>query len=264
MSVVAYEQERIRRRSFILTAAIVAVLVLLMWIVVLVRDTVPPEGQNQYETVGSIDFGNQTEGSKDVNTKAEPSPTPKDAPKSEQQPSQTTPSPKKPDVITNKDGVISIPESDETENEPKPEQPEKTPNKPAKESSEPEDQVDNPLLFEGGGSNQGDKESGTGNRGKEAENFSGGTGYSFGDMKGMGLAGGPELPRYSDVNEEGSIVFRLRVNPSGEVVSVTPVKINGNLSTMLSRTKSKIYGTRFKNQTGKTVELTMTWRYKQR
>jgi outer membrane biosynthesis protein TonB len=238
------QEERKRRNRSLLLTALITMLLVLSGFIVLWRDTVPPGNQVQYRTVGAVDFGNQQEGSQDVNTKQKPSPKPKPDQKKEQV--KQTPQ-KQEEVVTQEESPVSQPKAKETQ----------------AAKPQPKDEPVEAMQFDGGGSNQGDAQDQAGNRGQpKAKQFSKGRGgYKFGDMKGLGFYGaGPEMPRY-DVEEEGQIVFELKIGPDGVVRQVKAVQINGNLVTMKNRTKEKLQNTRFTNPTGKTITIRTTWTY---
>jgi len=69
------EFRRSRRKSFALTVGIGVAIVLISWLVVAMKGTIPPEGQLELFAVGQGDFGNLTEGSEDRNSFQAPSPT---------------------------------------------------------------------------------------------------------------------------------------------------------------------------------------------
>jgi outer membrane biosynthesis protein TonB len=241
------EEERKRRNRSIALTLLITVLLALSGFIVLWRDTVPPGNQVQYRTVGAVDFGNQQEGSKNINTQAKPSPQPKPKEKQQQQPTES----KAEKVVTQEESPVKTPEASE----------EKT--KTQSTEQEPEESME---FQQSGGSNQGDQPGQTGNAGKPtAKTFSNGKGgYKFGDMKGMGFYGdGPQMPAF-DVEEEGQVKYRLTISPEGVVTQVEVVRNNGNVVIMKNRTIEKLRRTRFTNPSNRSVTITTTWTYKAR
>jgi len=240
------EERRVKQRSRLYTGIVLVLFLAFLLLYPLIRDTVPPAGENQYTTIGRVDFGNLTEGSGEVNTTDPPANSPAEAqpqPQPTQETQPTTPT-------TNQDDVVTTERPSPTQTQSS--QP--TPTQPA----EPRDQVDNPMLFDGGGSNDGNSNQ-IGNEGQPGSQLSDGNGLFWGDGDGAAGLGGRRLlnrfdrPPY-DVPEEGKVTFELTVAPNGQVTNVKRRRLC-KCPVMIPRIEKKLYELRFNPVPGGRTEV---------
>ncbi len=230
-------ENRNMRISAITTITLMVVLALLTFFFTAYRIPDRPPGK-EYKFVGAIDFGDNKQGSKQVNTRdrsvADPKPTP---PAQSQPQAQTNPvppaaTPPKP-ITTPAPKPISEPVSTPAKPNPvpSPQPTQPTQPKPATPapkpsptpSPAPSQELDPDFNFNsGGGANQGNAEPGSvGNSGTPNTTVLDPNGmYSFGAGSGGGLNGREALnlpyPSYT-VQEEGVLTFEFFIEPNGTV-----------------------------------------------
>lgn len=227
------EEQRIRQRSVLVTLLVALLLAATMFLVVL-RDSTPPAGEVQYELAGSIDFGTTTTGSGNNNA-ATPTPNPNPAPTQ----NPTTPT-------ANDVEVIEAPNSDQS-----------TPVTNDAPETEPGDQVDNPLIFGGGGGDGNDNEPGD----VGDPSASDGTGRMGSD--GIYEFGIGELNVQYNVDEEGSLVLKITVGMGGRTTAVDVVSTSGRIVVMKSRIKAALFGKTWKGaRPGTTFKVRVNLRQK--
>jgi TonB family protein len=251
------EERKYARRASVLTLIIFLFSSAAILVYDLVRDPLPPPGEKEYEVLGSIDFGNYTQGSKRVNnfqppvenpveqpqeseTTPQPEPTPQEAQPQPATPAEVTPTPT-PEITSNEPQEVTAPDNPPvTEPDPAPPTPPTTvtPTETQPEETTNDNQSNttttqptntnqpttNPSSNSQSGSNHGDAETGTGNAGTpDVKTLDPNGLYSFGQGSG-GLGGRGVLsldyPQYS-VNEEGVMEFRFRIEPNGTVSYAT-------------------------------------------
>ena len=211
----ARQQER---RAFKLAVLITAIIISLMVIVSMVWDALPwfypkPE-EKVYTAVGKIDFGNQTEGSSNVNNFMDPSPVPADKPKTEPK--------KNPEPVENSapksDPILTKPDPSEVKANPTSSSTDGSGTQTTTSENNSSEELD---AYDPGGSNHGDG-SDVGNRGTNVNVLDPDGTYGFGDG-GNGLGNRKALdlpkPRYTS-QEEGRVTFVFTIAPNGSVRTV--------------------------------------------
>ena len=240
------EEKRDQRISMAITAAIVLLMIIagIFWSGHF--SLMPPPGEEEFEVVGAVDFGDGRMGSRDVNTKDEPVPDPTENPAEAkpapvEQPTPTPqPTPPKPaadPVVTQTDpSPVSTPKPD-----PKP-KPNTTP-KPTetKPSTKPDDGKAKEEVKadpkpnadpKPGGSNQGDANTGTGNAGipdapiddRFKFNFNPGGGGGGGFRAPISLP----YPKYT-TQEEAKLTFEFVIGADGLVKTVKLVGLTNQV-----------------------------------
>ncbi|MEL6593099.1 MAG: TonB family protein, partial [Bacteroidota bacterium] len=217
----------------------------------LVRDDLPPPGVEEYEVLGSIDFGNYKPGSRQVNNfqppvenpepvqettqpTEQPQPEPQAAEPEPAPPAETSPTPT-PQVTTPEPAEVKTPEPQVEQPDPKPTPPATTTPKPTtkpttnnnQSSSTSQPTTTSPTSNNSSstsGSNHGNEDSGTGNAGTpDVKTLDPNGLYSFGDGAG-GLKGRGVLklgdPVYT-AQQEGILEFKFRIEPNGTVSYAT-------------------------------------------
>ncbi len=237
------EERRHRIISGTLTTIIMAILLLLSLIWTAYRERIPPPG-GDYEVLGAIDFGNYTQGSRQVNNFERPVEDPAETPQPEAarpvqtpQVAETSPPPVKEITTEAPSPVTQPPPPKEVKNDPipkptttvKPAEPKKEPTETqndtgtaatsSKPTTDPVKPSDKPS-----GSNHGDATSGTGNAGTPDVKTLDPSGlYTFGTGGDGGLKGRSPVslpyPVY-DVQEEGELTFEFLIDRSGNVAHV--------------------------------------------
>ncbi len=230
--------------SGIITASTTVLLLLFSLIWTAYRQRIPPPGFKEYEVVGAIDFGNNTNGSRKVNNFLPPVEKPAETPPPSAA-SKPTPTPAvkptqvPPVVTTPAPSPVTVPSTTPkptpTPPKPTPTPPKPTPtppstpstNAPSTNPSTPSTQPVKPSTQTGTpGSNQGTNTSGTGNAGTPDIRVLDPNGlYSFGE--GVGGANGRKpisipQPKYNS-QQEGKVKFVFKVAPDGTVISVTAI-----------------------------------------
>ncbi|MCZ2357206.1 MAG: energy transducer TonB [Bacteroidia bacterium] len=205
------EERKRKQISLVATSVIMLLLFLLTYFLVIVHGQVPNPEENQWIAAGRIDFGDMTEGSKDINNFFEASETP-----SENAPSSTAQD--DPTPSNNTEPIISSSEPSEVSAPPAEEKPKKKKVKVKRTAETLNDETS-------GGSNHGNNSSGTGNRGTPNSPVLDPEGlYAWGTGEGDGLNGRVPLalpqPKY-EVDEEAKITFEIVISPDGRVKSVT-------------------------------------------
>lgn len=244
------EQKKIRQRSLIITGAVLLAIILLSLLVVLTRNTIPPMDENQYTVAGSVDFGDYSQGSADINNRQQPSPNPN--PNQNQQQQTESPSSQEESALTS-DQPSEVSRSESATDQ----------------TTQPSDQIDNPLTFDnwGGGSNDGNSNQ-FGDAGTPGAPLSDGNGLNWGDgefgAKGRKLLNNYQRPVY-DVNEEGYITFELEILPSGTVRNVRVINSQSRClcPTMQRRAIAKLKKLRFSpvnDNRVQTLRVTHTFR----
>ncbi|MFK7925679.1 MAG: energy transducer TonB [Bacteroidia bacterium] len=253
-----YELVEAQERKYARMAAIFTLLLLLtggvgVLIYDLVRDDLPPPGMEEYEVLGSIDFGNYTPGSRQVNnfqppvenpveeqqevqeTVEQPQPQPEAAQPDPAPPAETAPTPA-PQVTTTQPAEVKAPDPEVTKPDPTPSPPATTTPKPtttpttnnnSSNTTTTQPAATTPTTSPSSstsGSNHGDEASGTGNAGTpDVKTLDPNGLYSFGSGSG-GLKGRGVLklgdPAYS-AQEEGVLEFKFRIEPDGTVSYAT-------------------------------------------
>jgi outer membrane biosynthesis protein TonB len=195
-----------RTRASVVSAVALALLVLLAWLFPLITTTDPsPSMEQEVLFSGTIDFGDLTEGSADINTTAESSPNANTNPQSPNRPNNPTPSAN--NVVTGTEVTGVQAEQNPTANA---------------TNTEPSDRVDDPLQFDGGGANDGESANTFGNAGTPGAPLTNGNGVTWGDGE-YGARGRRLQNRLQidyNVDEECRMQFELTVQPNGEVSDV--------------------------------------------
>lgn len=236
------QERRHKRISGAITTTLMLVFLLISLIWTASRERIAPPG-GDYETLGAIDFGNLTQGSRQVNNFEAPVEDPAEAPQPEaarpietEQISETTPQPVE-EVTTEAPSPVTKPKPVETKNDPipkptttvkptetKPKEPETqndtgTASTSSQSNTEPTTPSDKPS-----GSNHGTATSGTGNAGTPDVKTLDPSGlYTFGSGGDGGLKGRSALtlpyPSYT-VQEEGELTFEFYIRRDGSVAHV--------------------------------------------
>ncbi|WNJ16550.1 energy transducer TonB [Pontibacter sp. G13] len=236
------QERRNERISAAITTVIMVVLLLLamLWIGQMSR-TMTVE-MKEYEAVAAFDFGDYTNGSRNVNNYQKPTPTPQETPTQEAAPSQAEVSETNPsqtehitseapsDVVEPDPPVVDDP----TPDPPKTVTPTETqPTETDNSNQQQQQTLDDDLLYEASdspsGSNQGTNDSGTGNQGStDLKKLDPKGMYDFGSGSDNGLNGRQGLslgyPNY-DCQEEGQVTFEFYVRTDGSVSSVKTVGV---------------------------------------
>jgi hypothetical protein len=196
------QEKKIRNQSLLITSGCIIALLLITNFWLASRAYLPPVIAEEYEIVGTIDFGNNVEGSMEVNNFQAPAPNP-------------TPGEKRVNTET------SSPIADQ-------------PNDPVITGTEPTEVVSSPTTptrkrkdwsLPGGGSNDGEGNQ-VGNSGTpDAKELNpNGGGYAFGEGE-EGLQGrkliSSVMPKY-DVQEDAKITYEIVISPEGKVKEVIP------------------------------------------
>lgn len=205
----AEEQQRSRRSLIATTGIMLALLILTYWWTIIYGEVPNPE-ENQWLTAGRIDFGDMTEGSQEVNNFLAPAENPAEEP-AQTKTAESTPT-------SNEDPLVSSAEPSEVTTPAEEE-------KPKKKTVKRKRTAETLGSESSGGSNHGDKSSGTGNRGTPDSPVLDPAGlYAWGTGEGNGLNGRVPLalpqPKY-EVDEETKITFEITISPDGRVKSVT-------------------------------------------
>lgn len=200
------EEKRIRRKSIALTFLSFLVIGVLSWFWFAMLALLPPPEEQEYEIVGSIDFGDLSEGSQEVNSfdpvveNANPNPV-----------SQEVQTPVK-EVVTPVEEVITTTQPSETQVTPVEEKKKKV--------------ID--WSMKSGGANDG-KSNQAGNKGSpDAKELNPDGMYAFGSgadgLQGRKILEQPK-PEYSS-QDDSRITYRIAIAPNGRVVEVTPVTMS--------------------------------------
>jgi len=278
------------RFAAILTTIIMVVILLLAFLMLLelYRDIQIGEG-DKYEVVGSIDFGDYSNGSKRVNTYAPPveNPTPVENPQpTPQQPSptptETAPAPSEAapaETNPTPSDVVTTTRPTETTTPPATEQPQENPSTPQNTQTESsntntdnssdaqaEQEQEEGLDFSmGGGSNEGDANEGTGNQGTPNTQILDPDGlYSFAQSGPGALKGRKPLslpkPEYSS-QEEGKITFKIIIGPDGSVLFASPDgPVAPGMSSLVKAGRSALMRWKFSRGTRQEVKVTITFK----
>lgn len=221
-------ERRNERISASITVAVLVILILLSVLWKAIRYNVPPPGEgDNFQTVAAMDFGDYTQGSKNINNFDPPVENPTTTRQAPSQPQPTTPVKQTdpPIISTPEPSPVTVPSK--PAEKPKP-QPTTTPTPPTpKPNTTPATQPSKELEYKpgtgAGGSNQGNAPSGTGNSGSpDAKTLDPSGLYSFGDGSGGGNGlkgrGARSLgyPSYT-VQEEGTLKFEFVILPNGTV-----------------------------------------------
>lgn len=284
-------EKRNTRISAGITSFIMVVLLLLAFLMLLdlYRDTKIGEGDN-FEVVGSIDFGNYTNGSKRVNTFDPPvnnpstveNPKPTESKPAPSNTTTTTPSQSKPaeskptpsDVVTtNKPTPNTTPPVNDKPKD-KPNDTEATNNETTANTSDNssttnnQEAEDDGLDFDmGGGSNEGDAEEGTGNQGTPNTEILDPDGlYSFAESGPGSLKGRTPLslpaPTYN-TQQEGKITFKIIISPDGSVLFASPAgPVPPNTESLIKAGRSALMRWKFSRGTRQEVQVTITFKLK--
>ena len=240
------EERKDRIISGVLTTLIMITFLLLSLVWKAYRERVPPPG-GDYEVLGAIDFGNFTQGSRQVNNFERPVEDPAETPQPEAarpiqtpQIAETTPQPVKEITTEAPSPVTQPPPPKEVKDAPipkptttvKPTEPQKKPTETqndtgtATNSSQPTTEPTKPSD-KPSGSNHGTNDSGTGNAGTPDVKTLDPSGlYTFGSGGDGGLKGRSPVslpyPVYN-VQEEGELTFEFLIDRAGNVVNVKVV-----------------------------------------
>ncbi len=243
------QERRHERISAIITTAIMILLLLISLVWRAFRMRVPPPGEKAYEMVGAIDFGDYSQGSRNINNFQEAVPNPTPAPSqsssssnAEAAPSSSTPSPS--NEMTQPDlAPVSQPDPRPTTPEPNPAptqpetpapspEPSPSPSPSESDNSSSQQQQEEELEFDlsSGGSNQGNEENSTGNSGTPDVKVLDPNGlYSFAEGGQGGLEGRRPLslpnPAYN-TQEEGQLTFEFVIAPNGSISYVKALPNN--------------------------------------
>jgi TonB family protein len=242
------QEKRHEKISAVATTIIMVILLLLTLVWTAYRNRVPPPGEKeQYEILGSIDFGDYKQGSKRVNNFQKAVENPEPAPQQQQakavqeaEVSDQTPTPTPP-VVTKAPSPVNQPDPPKVKDpDPEPSPPKnQTPKEDKKADEKNNDNNTNntnseepELTFNNtssqSGSNQGNSDDGIGNSGTPNVKVLDPKGlYTFGTGSDGGLKGRSAIaisyPEYN-VQEEGDVTFLFTIEPDG---SVSYVKVDG-------------------------------------
>lgn len=237
MALVPREIIELERKNSIIsgvsTTVIMLLLALFAFFFTAYRTPSRPPGK-EYKLVGAIDFGDNRQGSKQVNTLDRSVPDPSPTPPAQSRP-QPTPNPVKPAATPPKPVTTPAPKPVTTpaSTPAKPAPQTTTPTQPAAQPAQPTQQVDEAFTFSNtsGGANQGNAEPGSvGNSGTPSTNNLDPRGmYSFGE--GVGGGAGERMPvsvPYPVYNsqEEGAIKYEFFIEPDGTVSYVRALPNN--------------------------------------
>lgn len=245
------QERKHERNSAIITAVIVAILLLISFIWQVSRMRVPPPGAKEYEVLGAVDFGDYSQGSRNINNFQPPTPTPtqnsaqSSSADNSEAPASSDPAPSnemtQPDIApVSQPTPQPTPTTTPTPTNPTPPspstQPAPTPTPSTQtdaSSSTQQQQQEEELEFDlgAGGSNDGDADAGTGNEGTPDIKILDPDGmYSFTDESGnSGTSGRRPLslpnPRYES-QQEGDLKFEFIIAPDGSVSYVKDMPNN--------------------------------------
>lgn len=203
---IASEEKGTRRKSLLLTLLALLLLFGLSWFWLAMLALLPPPEEKKYEIVGSIDFGDMSEGSQDINSfepvveQANPNPA-----------SQPVQNPVE-QIQTPVEEIITTDQPAETQVAAVPEKKKKV--------------ID--WSMKSGGANDG-KSDKAGNKGSpDAKELNPDGMYAFGDgsegLQGRRILAQPK-PEYAS-QEDSRITYRIVIAPDGRVVEVIPVTIS--------------------------------------
>ncbi|MCI4671103.1 MAG: hypothetical protein MRZ79_23395 [Bacteroidia bacterium] len=286
----------LEKRNSRISAAVTSILMILMlffsllMLLNLYREAKIGEG-DEYEVVGSIDFGDYTNGSKKVNNYSPPvnNPVPVKDPKptadqpapsksstptttTEAQTTETTPTPSEV-VTTKKPTPTTTPPVND-----KPKENTSSPQSTTTETSETnndnssktnsEEEVDDGLDFNmGGGSNEGDANEGTGNQGTPNTQILDPDGlFSFaesgpGSLKGRTPKSLPK-PVYN-TQQEGRIKFKIIIAPNGSVLYAAPAgPVAPNMQSLVNSGRIALEKWKFSAGQRQEVIVTITFKLK--
>lgn len=259
-----------RNRQYARIVTLLSALLLLLLCLFLIVDesTIPPPDELAYEVQGSIDFGNNTMGSRKVNNFQPPSPTPSETPKTEAKPVEQKAAPQPEPIITKTaPAEIKAHKAEPTPQPVKDAAPTPTAQAATQPAAQAKPQADPNALFSPGGSNDGDGGD-VGNKGSP-KSASLGTGMGWGDGDGGGdgglgrraFLGGP-MPKYN-AQEEGKFVIEISIRPDGSVQNVRILKGYAGQINIKKAVEEAIYRWKFSpvgnNQTQK-VKVTYTFK----
>lgn len=224
------------RISAVTTTLLLLILALLTFFFTAYRTPDRPPGK-EYKFVGAMDFGDNKEGSRNVNTLERSVADPDPAPPAQAQPQAETnpvePTPPPPTPVTRPDPrPVSTPTSPPTTRPTPTTQPTTTPTQPTTQPSQPTPTPPTPTpsqeldpnfsMNSGGGANQGNADPGSvGNSGTPNTTVLDPNGlYSFGAGTGGGLDGrGAVALPYPGYNsqEEGTLTYEFYIESNGSV-----------------------------------------------
>jgi len=198
---IAEDEKKIHRKSALYTGLAIALFLLLSWFWFAVRALLAPPEEKQYEIVGSIDFGDLSEGSKEMNTfePAVKNPSPEKN-QAESEPQQEDMPEADPVIVTDAPSETQVQASDE---------------KPKKVKD---------WTIKSGGANDGQSNE-VGNKGTpDAKVLNPDGMYAFGDGD-YGLQGRKVIasvkPVYN-VQDDSRITYEIIIAPNGTVKDVIP------------------------------------------
>lgn len=230
-------EKRNRNMGLAITFGIFVLLLGISMYWVAFASTIPPIDELEWKTIGSVsaDFGNEVEGSQEVNNFHKPSPTPADKPKvepksepkSDPTPTKVTPA-ASPNMESNTESDQSVAKTEPVKTDPVAEttpatKPEEKPVENTNPTNETKTTTNNSNTTNGG-SNDGNSNT-TGNSGNPKAQVLNDDGmFQFGN--GIGGPGGRmplkiKMPDYN-VQNEAKITFNFVIAPSGEVILVRP------------------------------------------
>ena len=264
LNIIALENKN-QKKSATITASLATLLFLFAYFWVAIYSPIPPPNlrEKHYELVGSMDYGDWTEGSQNINTFEKSSPKP-----DQNKPAPTpTEKPKLPDPTP--------PDEKQNLTEDNPESPIKEKPKP-KPKIKPKDKIKpqekeklQPKITENsGGANHGNKTNNeTGNRGRPDSPVLDPNGlYSFG-TGGDGLNGRVAIatpsPKYTE-QQETKVTFEFVIAPSGNVKSVRPTKL-GSSPALVNAAKTALFKWKFNKieaDNDQKVKVTFTFKLK--
>lgn len=232
------QEKKNQYKSAAYTGGLIVILLFLSMFWVAMAGPVPPIQEEEYVTLGRVDFGQTKAGKNNVNNFEKPSPTPADKPKATEEVKITEPKPapseSRPDnpITSEKPADVAVDKPVETD-KPDPSASNSN-NKPEKQEREIEEL--NPFDNDpgdnnnAGGSQQGD-EGVDGNRGNPNANVLDPNGmFAFGNGVGAGSGREPlstPNPVYPSTSADSKITFSFVIKPDGSVAYVkTPVASN--------------------------------------
>lgn len=230
--VVALEKKN-EKRSALITSGIVVVLALISLLWTGFRISMLPPGEEGYDMVGAIDFGDNRMGSMNVNNAAPavPNPSPTPPPQQTPAPQQAQQSKTKPQeqVITQPTpSPVSVPDKPSTK--PTPQQTQTSPQNNTGSSQQQTPPSPTPSTSTSpAGSNQGNQPGSVGNSGTPTEQkFDNRYSFQWGDGgDGGGKRGAIKVvnPEYN-VQEEGELTFEFTIRPDGTVANARALPTN--------------------------------------
>ncbi len=223
------EKKDYNHRALMISAGVHMALLILFFFIMAWRAPNPPKPTYGIE----LNFGLEQMGSGDVQPTTQPSPIPEEQPQENQsQPQPIEDNPEVEEQVTESTPQESVTQPDEglvkeKPAESKPKEVTKPTEKPKATSSKPN--TDSRALY-GGSQSQGDQQNATGDQGSregsvDAQALYGAQGGGGGASLNMAGWSWDQVPRPQDTSSEtGRIVFQIKIDDQGYVVSVKTVE----------------------------------------